>query len=184
MQLPTLAPKRAIAAERNRRWMQPMRVHRQRLLAFAALAALGACVAPQGQDGAARGLAGSYSSVTPARSGTLDLYANGVFYLRLPAGLLDEGAPFLATGKWRPRVDEWSDMDALRPLVVLVVAEWGVVGDWEGEYTGLEIPLYWHADGLALMSPCMTWVFKARDAGYGPSNATQLRTDAPGDAGC
>jgi hypothetical protein len=140
-----------------------MRVPPRRVLVFAALVALGACVAPRGEE--SRAFAGYYRPVEPPRPGTLSLQASGVFSLHLPAGLLDDGTPFSATGKWRPRVDEWPDMEALRPLVVLVVAEWG-----DERCEGLEIPLYWHADGLALMSPCMTWVFKASESGYGPSN--------------
>lgn len=131
-----------------------MRISPKRVLAYATLTALSACAVSRGEEEPKQGYEGHYFPVAPARPGTLELQRDGSFYLHLPAGLLDDGTPFVATGTWRPRVDEWSDMEPLRSLVMLVVTEWG------GEQSNrLEVPLYWQPDGLALMGPCMTWVF-------------------------
>ncbi len=103
-------------------------------------------------------LAGTYNAIEPRRPGTLRLTNDHSFTITLPTGLLDDGTPFLAEGQWRPVKNRAPADNAMQTVAWLEVSRWGPV-TIEGSD---DIPLYADEDGLALMSPCMTWVFQKK----------------------
>ena len=136
--------------------------HGVRAAVVAVLSGLGACAALDVLP-----LAGRWISVDPRTPGHLLLAPDGRFELDVD---LSEGDPaierFTARGRWRPRTNEWPDIDAptaedppdLPPLRVVAVA---VVDEWLGaRIEPIELPVWAFDDCLMFGGPCTTVVYR------------------------